>query len=297
LQTLGSVVRFGSHKEWAVALFDLAVIKAHQLEFPRAWAFALMGLRDYNIAMNHPRELVALQKKLLGKLVALYKQNHVKGDWEWFEDELTYENGILSQAVIATAKVLDDAEAMKIGLTTLKWLYEQQVLGDFFSPIGNRGWFKRPKSLAAAAATTPPMSPAGGEMKAWRGTMEDLGDQKAVFDQQPMNVCGMVLACASSFSATKDPAWRTRARHCFDWFMGRNIHGKPLFDPKTGGCLDGLHERGANGNQGAESLLSLLQALVALTTEERKGDPVPEGTEVATPVSTFTTEVKSFPVR
>ncbi len=63
---------------------------------------------------------------------------------------------------------------------------------------------------------------------------------------------------------TGDPVWLTRARSAFAWFLGENVVGVSLFDPVTGGCRDGLHLDRANENQGAESTLSFLLALLEL---------------------------------
>jgi len=38
----------------------------------------------------------------------------------------------------------------------------------------------------------------------------------------------------------------------------------PLYDPMTGGCKDGLHPDRINENQGSESTLSFLMALLEL---------------------------------
>jgi hypothetical protein len=43
--------------------------------------------------------------------------------------------------------------------------------------------------------------------------------------------------------------------------LGRNDLGLSLYDPKTGGCRDGLHTDRVNQNQGAESTLAYLIAL------------------------------------
>jgi hypothetical protein len=42
----------------------------------------------------------------------------------------------------------------------------------------------------------------------------------------------------------------------------------PIYDPTTGGCRDGLHSDRANQNQGAESSLAFLQAMVELRLAE-----------------------------
>jgi hypothetical protein len=44
-----------------------------------------------------------------------------------------------------------------------------------------------------------------------------------------------------------------------------------LYDPATGGCRDGLHPDRANENQGAESTLSFLMALLEMRKLEEDG--------------------------
>jgi len=51
---------------------------------------------------------------------------------------------------------------------------------------------------------------------------------------------------------------------CFNWFLGQNDLNMPLYDPKTGGCRDGLMADGMNQNQGAESSLAWLLSLMSL---------------------------------
>ncbi|MGC1581946.1 MAG: hypothetical protein WA766_10700, partial [Candidatus Acidiferrales bacterium] len=50
----------------------------------------------------------------------------------------------------------------------------------------------------------------------------------------------------------------------FNWFLGDNDLQIALYDPSTGGCRDGLHPDRANENQGAESTLSFLMALLEM---------------------------------
>jgi hypothetical protein len=50
----------------------------------------------------------------------------------------------------------------------------------------------------------------------------------------------------------------------FGWFLGRNDLQVPIYDATTGGCRDGLHPDRINENQGAESTLSFLMALLEM---------------------------------
>ena len=73
---------------------------------------------------------------------------------------------------------------------------------------------------------------------------------------------------------TGDKRWRKEARRAFEWFLGRNDLNLPIYDPMTGGCRDGLHPDRANENQGAESTLAFLQALLELRLAENVLQPV-----------------------
>jgi hypothetical protein len=46
---------------------------------------------------------------------------------------------------------------------------------------------------------------------------------------------------------------------------------EPVYDASTGGCRDGLHPDRVNQNQGAESTLSFLMALLEMRAADRAG--------------------------
>jgi hypothetical protein len=72
----------------------------------------------------------------------------------------------------------------------------------------------------------------------------------------------MVSACIEAARVDGDPKWLRYAQSAFNWFIGENHLHVPLHDPLTGGCRDGLHADRVNENQGAESTLAFLLALV-----------------------------------
>ena len=78
----------------------------------------------------------------------------------------------------------------------------------------------------------------------------------------------MVSASLEALRITKDGRWRQEARYAFEWFVGRNDLNVTIYDPTTGGCRDGLHSDRVNENQGAESTLAFLQALLELRLAE-----------------------------
>lgn len=172
-----------------------------------------------------------MAKRGVQDLVSLYIG--CKGpDWRWFEDEMTYCNGVLPHALFAYYILKGDKKVIKVAKEALNFLADQVFSRGFFTPIGNRGWFKR-----------------GGLMPS--------------FDQQPVEACSMALCCWEAFYATGNEEYRQMAQMACDWYLGRNVHGLPLYDQETGGCHDGLTPEGLNLNQGAEALLSLLLALQA----------------------------------
>ena len=121
-----------------------------------------------------------------------------------------------------------------IGLRSLDWLLKIQTSeGGHLSLIGNQGWFPR-------------------------------GGAKAPFDQQPIEAHALLEACLEARAVTQDDQWFVAARRCFDWYLGRNDMGRPIYNYETGGCRDGLHEEGVNENEGAESTLAWLLSVRAI---------------------------------
>ena len=91
------------------------------------------------------------------------------------------------------------------------------------------------------------------------------GDQRNVqFDQQPIDAFWMVELGKFAYRYTKDTKYLNLMRAAFDWFLGVNDAETSLYDRITGGCFDGLNPEGANINQGAESTLSAVLALLSI---------------------------------
>ncbi len=200
---------------------------------PRAWAYALLGIDEYTSAFQDARGLETIRKQLAGRLLDLYRRSSGPA-WAWFEDRVTYCNARLSQAMIVSGAAMGEKEMMASGLVSLEWLASIQCSREgFFAPVGSDGFFERGKDMAA-------------------------------FDQQPVEAGSMLSACLAAFRVTGDARWADEARRAFDWFLGRNQLRRQVYDPSTGGCRDGLHADRPNENQGAESTISFLIALVEM---------------------------------
>ena len=229
-------------------LFERGLSIVESFSSPRAWAFALLGIHEYlrraSHNEQHVKQIIATRKLLTDQLVRLWNQC-AREDWPWFEPSVTYDNMRLSQALLLSGQWMPDPKAFEIGLTSLRWLSKIQTSGDdggthalnnsdgHFRPIGSNGFYTR------------------------NGTRAD-------FDQQPVEVHAMVAACLEAYRATRDASWAREARRAFDWFMGRNDLGLPLYDSTTGGCGDGLHADRVNQNQGAESTLAFHLSLAEM---------------------------------
>jgi glycosyltransferase involved in cell wall biosynthesis len=226
-------------------VFEHALPAILDTSSPRAWAFALIGIHEYLQRFAGDRRAGQVREELAGRLMALY-QNHRADDWRWFEPGLTYCNAALPHALLMCGQWIPNGAMTEAALESLGWLGKvQRADADtgHFVPIGSNGFYVR-------------------------------GGERARFDQQPVEAQAMVSACLEAYRLTGDKRWRKEARRAFEWFLGRNDLNLPIYDPTTGGCRDGLHPDRANENQGAESTLAFLQALLELRVAENAPSPM-----------------------
>jgi hypothetical protein len=196
-----------------------------------------MGIQEYVKRFSGDSRANHVREELSGRLLKLY-QSHHSDEWRWYEDRLTYCNAALAHALLLCGHAIPNATMTEAGLESLSWLADLQHSDTgLFVPIGSNGFY-----------------PQGGK--------------RAVFDQQPVEAQTMVSACLEAYRITLDNRWQKEARRAFEWFLGRNSLNLPVYDPTTGGCRDGLHPDRVNENQGAESTLAFLQALLELRLAE-----------------------------
>lgn len=225
-------------------LFHAALPAVADFTSPRAWAFALLGISEYLRAFQGDSNVQSIGRSIAERLLSLFVRTS-RPDWPWFEDSVTYSNARLPQALIASSSWMARLDMLDVGTRSLEWLASiQKTKDDCFAPVGSNGFFGR-------------------------------GTPSAVFDQQPIEACGMVSACLEAHRVTGEARWAHDARRAFSWFLGQNQLQKPLYDPSTGGCLDGLHPDRPNRNQGAESTLSFLLALAEMRSADRADVPKP----------------------
>jgi glycosyltransferase involved in cell wall biosynthesis len=235
---LGVAVSLGRDKGqvgFAVDLFHRALdATEHFTHHPRALAFAIIGIHAYLCRYSGDSRAKRMRKILSQRLMKQFR-GFASKDWPWCADHLSYDNARLPQALLLSGQWLPDPEMLETGLRALDWLKQVQTdeTGRHFAAIGNHGWLTRD----------------GG---------------KARFDQQPIEAAAMVDACIEAFNCTRDEEWIAYAYRCLNWYQGENDLGVTLCDYATGGCRDGLEAQGANENQGAESTLCWLMAVLAV---------------------------------
>lgn len=225
------------HRKLSAQLFGLGLPVVDDFSSPRAWAFTLLGIHEYLRRFPDHSEAKALREVLTLKLLGLWKRCATE-NWPWFESSATYDNARLCQALILSGQSMPHPEALAIGLKSLGWLASvQKTRAGHFRPIGCNGFYERDGA-------------------------------HAYFDQQPVEAQAMVSACLVAFRATQNESWLREAKRAFEWFLGRNDLGLPLYDSSSGGCSDGLHHDRVNENQGAESTLAFQLSLAEMNFSE-----------------------------
>lgn len=198
----------------------------------RTAAYTVLGLSRLDadrLGLAAHRQL----ERLVEQLAEAYERT-CSEDWCWFEDELSYDNARLSQALLAGAYALDRPELAELGLESLRWLGDECGLHQNALRLpGHRG--RRRGEPAPGAG-----------------------------DEQPLDAAALVEAELSAFALTHEAEHGVRAIRAFEWFLGRNRLQRPLYDFATGGCSDGLGSEELNDNEGAESTLAFHHAALLL---------------------------------
>lgn len=210
-------------------------IEAHPDIGLRGAANAILGLTSY--LRSEPDGAIAQPvrvrlERLVGSLLAAYREN-ASDDWPWFEPILTYDNAILPCALFDVQRVLPSPDSLEIAIAALGFLKDVCFQEGVLHLVGNRGWYPR-------------------------------GSQMATADEQPTDAAAFVIAFRAAYFVTGEKHYLDSMRDAFDWFLGANRVGVPLYDFSTAGCRDGLEDSGVNENEGAESTVAFLLALLAM---------------------------------
>ena len=208
---------------------------AVDLVHPRAVAYAICGL---DLALDRFPGAVAISDRLhthATRLVEAFERT-ASPRWRWFSDDMTYASALVPHALLRASDRFADTPAgarfREVGLDALAFVLGQTVRDGRFDAVGNRGWLRRT-------------------------------GERALFDQQPIEAGYAAMAWTEAARLTGEAGYADAARLAAAWFTGRNRIDAPVVDVTTGAAYDGFSEHGVNLNQGAESAIAHLLALLA----------------------------------
>ncbi len=207
-------------------VFYNAAPNFEKLRSIRSIANTMIGISLY-LKSNLSDEIMTERlRNLAGVLQNHYVQNKT-ADWQWYEQLLAYDNGILPLAMLHSAEILNDDEITETAINTMNFLTSHTLKDNYLSIIGNEKWYKRE-------------------------------GERSVYAQQPIDAMAMVLMYHQAYHLTRDKGYLKKLYTSFLWFLGENDLRMSLYDFETKGCCDGFESYGVNRNQGAESSLAYL---------------------------------------
>jgi glycosyltransferase involved in cell wall biosynthesis len=215
-----------SYAEFGHELFQKAVPHFKKLTHLRGICNTITGVSYYLRAHPYDERMMAQLVSLTNQVTAAYKETKDQ-DWHWFENKLTYDNAIFPLALFHSAEITRNDEVKQIALEALTFVENLTMSNNYLNPVGNDGWYSR-------------------------------DGQMPFYDQQAIELMGMVLMYFQAYQVTKDKECLDRMFASYNWFLGANSLRVPLYNAETGGCYDGLQPAGINRNQGAESTLAYL---------------------------------------
>jgi glycosyltransferase involved in cell wall biosynthesis len=194
---------------------------------PRAIAFSIKGLIKYNEVFKDP-QINELLQKLASRLAANYRLHHTPSH-PWFESKITYGNAVLPEALLLVSQIDGNRNFQQIALKSFHYLCELQFQNEHFTVISNQTWY-------------------------------EPGIQTASSGEQPIDVAYTILALSTFYELTGNKRYLLQMKQAFDWYLGKNQLRQIVYNPISGGCLDGIEANEVNINQGAEATTTYLMA-------------------------------------
>lgn len=225
------LARDDGHRRLARQMFERGLAAAGELG-PRGTALTILGLCGFLTAYPEVGPLADLLGTLAERLVQRYREE-ATDTWRWFEPTLTYDNALLPLALLRAFQVTKTSASREVAVAALAFLEDLSFKAGRLAVIGNRGWHAR-------------------------------GGTPAEADEQPTDAAAFVLMFRAAYLVTGEHRHLARMRESFAWFLGANRLATSVYDSATAGCRDGLGRTAPNLNQGAESTISFLLALIEM---------------------------------
>lgn len=231
LWALGYLIRFApndSMMQVGLDLFYNILNKLSTLQYARGYANSIFGLYHYTKRFPDQERFLYLLVKQAEGLCSLFKR-HSRGKWRWFEDRMTYDNGLLPAALYKAYQRSGISMFKEIADESGAYLESKCFINDHLSLIGNKKWL-------------------------------GLDENYEIYAQQPLDALAMIELYDSIYQLDKSEEAAKKVRKSFLWFLGYNDLDIPLYDAQTKGCNDGIEVGNINRNQGAESNIAYLTA-------------------------------------
>lgn len=225
--SLGCFMRYVSHSRFddlVAELLSEALVEVPSFTSIRGKANAIIGLSHAVMVNPEDESRVELLNKLSKELMVLVP-NEAHEKWVWFEDELTYDNGLMPLALLHAFQATGNELYFKTARRTLRFLENHVFEEGHYSPIGNQNWCRK-------------------------------GNEKSLFDQQSLEPMTMTSAYLLMYKISNETRYLEKLYSVYLWYLGENALHRPMYDHETGGCYDGLSSKGVNANKGAESTLA-----------------------------------------
>lgn len=219
-------------------LLRIVLTHVDKIHSTRAMAFIIKGIH-----YQHHDTHLDLLEILADRLVQMYKHERTD-EWYWFENYLTYGNSLLPEAMLCAYLSTKNEAYLRIAKESFGFLLSKIIVDGSIKVISNKGWHVKDRIETAKV---------GGE--------------------QPIDVAYTILALEKFYNTFRKEEYKQKAMSAFNWFLGDNHLHQIVYNPRTGGCYDGVEEYNVNLNQGAESTLSYLMARLAIA---RLNETIPE---------------------
>lgn len=229
----------------ALNMFMKTLDWVQHLLSPRAIGFSIKGLYAYYESTKDVSVLPIIET-LAENLMTKYDLNAVK-NWKWFEEYMTYANGILPEAMLYAYLATNTIAYKKVAQESLEFLLSKMFVAGDFKVISNDGWYHKNQ--------TPNQ-----------------------FGEQPIDVTYTIQALYVFYKVFGNQEYKSKMEIAFRWFIGKNHLNQMLYNPSTGGCHDGLEEHNVNLNQGAESTICYL--IARLIMEELRMEKYERSSEI-----------------
>ncbi|THH41760.1 glycosyltransferase family 4 protein [Neolewinella litorea] len=213
-------------------IFVRGINHLDRVKSPRTLAYGILALTYFLDYKPTDEAMLNLLDRSCNRLLDHYRDSRREG-WEWFEGYLTYCNGIIPLALFRTLRHISKEEILTVAKRTTRFLAGQTVLNGMLCPVGCDMPYVHQQ-------------------------------ERPHFDQQPIDVMCKVLLFSEACRHEGLQPYGGYLNLAFGWFTGHNEMKATMYNPETGGCFDGLMQRGVNHNQGAESLLAYLISRVEM---------------------------------